>query len=854
MPQDPPPTEDTARLAANGPQAPARPGDQPPLDAAAARDTRVPPPQPLPLSSRGGRHASGPDEPTGARHARRITDRVGDATDRTTDHVIDGATHRAGDPAVARAVDDATDRAADRATDRARDRATDRPAPVAAAADPAPGTAAMPVAAQSPPRATVPRSAPSPEPADRPAEPTVAATTDPSRDPSPAEAPADDPWAPSGAVAGPADDPADAPTQEQPVMGGPVAGHAPRPDGHGAAGHGAAGGDSTPPGDGDGAPGGTGDRPGPRRRRAAVLVPAGAVLALALVYGVDLLVAGSDVPRNTVVAGVPIGGLSPAAAASALEEQLAPRVTAEHVLMADDVEAALSPATAGITLDVPGTVDAAGDQPLNPWTRLTSLFTDHDVEPVITEDETALAAQVDRVAETVDRAPVDATITIEDTTPELVEPVDGRTLDRPGSIAAIEEALASGGDPDIPIRLPVDTTPVRVDADEAARVLADTVTPALSAPVTVTGTGDDTSVEVPVDAIAAALTFTPGDDGTLGVALDPAQLQESLGDELGEFGAPAQDARFEVTGDAIRVVPSVDGTGVDPAALAGTLLPVLREPAPREVTAQLGPVPAAFTTEQAQALGITEKVSSFSTNFTNTASGTNIRVVAEEVDGAVVKPGETFSLNGFTGPRGTAEGYVSAGVINNGEFTQAVGGGISQFATTMFNAVFFAGLEDVFHKPHSYYISRYPAGREATVYYDSIDLKWRNDSPAGIYVQATWVPGTITVTFWGTKRFDIESSTSERFNLRQPVVQEKPDDGSCASQGGSTGFDVVVTRTFNDPATGAEIRRQDFRTRYAAEPVIRCVPVPAPAPDPAGTVPPAPGGPAGRRPPRPARR
>ena len=90
-------------------------------------------------------------------------------------------------------------------------------------------------------------------------------------------------------------------------------------------------------------------------------------------------------------------------------------------------------------------------------------------------------------------------------------------------------------------------------------------------------------------------------------------------------------------------------------------MPVLTQAgAPRTVTAELGPVPAAFTTEQAKALGITEKVSSFTTHFASAASGTNIRVVAAKVDGALVKPGETFSLNGFTGPRGTAQGYVPA--------------------------------------------------------------------------------------------------------------------------------------------------------------------------------------------------
>ncbi|MCU1607883.1 MAG: putative vancomycin resistance protein [Modestobacter sp.] len=584
-------------------------------------------------------------------------------------------------------------------------------------------------------------------------------------------------------------------------------------------------------------------------RRRTVLVPAAAAVALAAIYGVDLLAAGDDVPRHTVVAGVDIGGLSPAAAADRLTHRLGPRVAADHTLVADDVQGVLHPPAAGISLDASGTVDLAAHQPLNPWTRLVTLVRDREVDPVLTADATAMDAQLEQFAATVDRAPVDATIALDGTTAGVVAPVDGRTLDRDGAAAAITGALSGGGDPTSPIELPVDVARVRVAADAAQRVLDATVTPALSAPVTVVGAAGGDSVEVPVTAIAAALAFTPRDDGTLAVALDPAALQTSMGEDFAVFGTAAKDARFEVSGDEVRVVPSVDGEGINPTELAGQLLEVLDDPAPRSVTATLGPAPAAFTTEQAQALGITEEVSSFSTNFTNSASGTNIRVVAEEVDGALVGPGDTFSLNGYTGPRGTAQGYVPAAVISGGELSQAVGGGISQFATTMFNAVFFAGLEDVHHKPHSFYISRYPAGREATVYEGLIDLQWRNDTDTGIYVQTEWVPGTITVTLWGTKHYDIDSVSGERRNIRQPAVQNKVDDGNCTPQSGSLGFDITVTRVFKDPDTGAELRRENFNTHYAAEAIIHCLP-PAPVtPDaPAGTPPATPSTPAGRRP------
>jgi vancomycin resistance protein YoaR len=580
---------------------------------------------------------------------------------------------------------------------------------------------------------------------------------------------------------------------------------------------------------------------GPWWRRKAVLVPAGVLTLLALAYGIDLGVASGigNIPRSTVVAGVDIGGLSPAAAADKLQHELAPVVSADHAVVAADVETTFSPVAAGLELDVDGTVEAADDQPLNPWTRLVTLVGDRAVEPVIASDDTALTAQLETIAAQVDRAPVDATIAFEGTTPNVVDAADGRAMDQDGAADSIVEALAAGQDPETAIELPVDITPVRVDRTEAERVLEETVLPAVSAPVAVVSADGATSAEVPVAAIAASLVFTPEETGELQVTIDPAALQTALGDELSAFGTPAKDAGFEVSGAVATVVPSVDGTGVDPAQLAEQLLPVLVTPAPRSVTAELGPVPADFTTEEAQALGIKEQISSFTTRFTSQASGTNMRVVAAKVDGALIRPGETFSLNTFTGPRGTAQGYVEAAVIQNGELSKAVGGGISQFATTMFNAVFFAGLEDVYHKPHTFYISRYPAGREATVYEGVIDLQWRNDSDTGVYVDTAWTPGSLTVTFYGTKHFEIEAIEGPRTNHRQPTVQEKVDDGTCTPQPGIPGFDVTVTRVFRDLTSGQELRRETFHTRYAAEAVIHCIPPaePAPTPTPEGTPP-----------------
>lgn len=579
-------------------------------------------------------------------------------------------------------------------------------------------------------------------------------------------------------------------------------------------------------------------RSGWRRKR--VWIPAATLLALGLLYVADLLLSGDDIPRNTVVGGVQVGGLGQDEATERITDQLADPVAGVRPVLALSTEGSVDAAAAGITLDVPGTISAASGQPLNPITRVVSLFGDREVDVVLTVDDDLLDAAIEALAQTTDRAPVEGAIALEGITPVAVEPEAGQSLQRDEARTAILDAvIGRPADPESPIELPAEEVPVTTTLEDVERAIDQFAGPALAAPITVAADGG-AAVDIPVEAIAAGLRFTADGAGDLQPGIDAAALATAMGAGFDPFGVAAVDARFQIVDGAMTVLPSVDGTVLDVNALATGMLDVLVAPAPRQVAASLVPAPAEFSTEAATALGILEPVSTFTTNFTSTASGTNIRVAAAEVDGAIVGPGETFSLNGFTGPRTTAEGYVEAGIINNGEYTTGVGGGVSQFATTTFNAIFFAGLEDVFHKPHSYYISRYPAGREATVFYDSIDLSFRNDQPTGIYIQTIWGPGAITVTFWGTKLYDIESVSSERYNFRNPATRERPDDGSCAASGGSVGFDITVTRIFRELGTGRELRREDFDTTYNAQPRVVCVPVPPPPAPPGGQVPPVP--------------
>jgi vancomycin resistance protein YoaR len=239
-----------------------------------------------------------------------------------------------------------------------------------------------------------------------------------------------------------------------------------------------------------------------------------------------------------------------------------------------------------------------------------------------------------------------------------------------------------------------------------------------------------------------------------------------------------------------------------------------------------------MTTQQVAALGIVERTSTFATNLTSNAGRTeNLRIAARTVNNTIVLPGETFSLNGVLGERTPEKGYNSAPAINGGRLVMDYGGGVSQMATTIFNNVFFTGLKDVYHKPHSFYISRYPEGREATVNWDTVDLKWTNDSPYGVLIQA-WVDDQVHVSFWSTKVWDIESVTGPRTNFRTPQTVYDESDG-CVAQDANGGFDVQVTRIFKK--AGKEVRRETFSTTYIAEDRVVC------GPDPAKTAPTTPG-------------
>ncbi|WP_158887794.1 VanW family protein [Amycolatopsis anabasis] len=554
-------------------------------------------------------------------------------------------------------------------------------------------------------------------------------------------------------------------------------------------------------------------------RRAGII--GGSVLGVfAVLYGIDLLVSQGDVPRGVTVAGVDVGGTERSAAEQRLRREIEPRLTQPVQVNAGDVQATLAPANAGLALDWPSTLDQAGSQPLNPFTRIASFFASREVGVVTHGDSGKLGAAIAALRPQIDRDPIEGNIRFENGTPLPVEPKQGQKLDTEGAAKAVLADWASGK----PVELPVAVTPVRTSPEAVHTALEQIAKPAVSAPVLIRGEGKDATLEP--KHIGAALFFDPADGGALAPRIDQGKVVEAAGPQLKSTEKEGKDAEIVFTGGKPTVEPSEDGKAINWEPSLAPMLEVLKRSDARELKAQYAVKPAKVTTDQANQLGIKEVIGEFTTGGFAPDSGTNIHVVAQKVDGAIVKPGETFSLNGFTGPRGTAQGYVEAGVIENGAPAREVGGGISQFATTLYNASYFAGMKDAGHKEHSYYISRYPAAREATVFQSPsgasvIDLKFTNDGPTGVAIQTVWSPSSITVKLWGTKRYNVESVPGARSNPSEPQTKPGPAE-NCHASNGAPGFTATDTRVLRDVATGREVRRDTRTVKYNPQPKITC--------------------------------
>jgi len=552
--------------------------------------------------------------------------------------------------------------------------------------------------------------------------------------------------------------------------------------------------------------------------RRSLLVALGVVAGALAFYLGMVLGASSDIPANTTVLGVQIGGMSRAEAVSTLEQTITPMSLEPVGIAAFDTSEELFPADAGMSFDPIATVDAAEGRLLNPYSLVMRLFGPREIDPVVVIDDAELTDRLDAFADLIRTEIVEPTVYYEDMTPVLTPAEDGRDIDLPGAVEAIAASyLVTAG----PVSLPEVILEPAVTNAEAEEFVAGPATIAVSAPVTLEV--EDIAPQIPPEAIAEATHYLVEGD-VLAPQIDGGLLHEWIAPELKPVEEPGNNATFEIDSNNVPVVvPSRVGRGVSDEVMAAAVANAMfAEGDARVASAPVTVRDPVLTTEDALELGVIEEISSF-TQQVNYADymAHNLALASEYINGTLLLPGDVFSMNKTTENRDPENGYMEGWVIGpGGIFQKALGGGLSAATTTVWSAAFYAGLEPVEVQAHSVYISRYVPGLEATVAWDGFDMKFRNNTPYGVFITAESDETSMTVRMYSTKMYTkIDAEVGERYGIT-PNGKIYNESAECSAQTGGPGFTIDVDRVFYEG--DVEVERQTFTTSYRPAPQVIC--------------------------------
>ena len=556
--------------------------------------------------------------------------------------------------------------------------------------------------------------------------------------------------------------------------------------------------------------------------RATLFIGAGLVVVLGLLVGLAFAGSRQELAPGTYVAGVDVGGLPSRKAVAHLQQAFA-KVEADPVTFASGGESfSFAANQLGVEPDWGGAVAAAaragdGFGPIRGFRRLHTRFFGAEILPRVAVSDGALDYALERMAAKIDRAPRDAALVRHGLRIESVPDEAGRRLQREAAARILVRALGSLERIGAPVALPVANAEPTVTAEMLAPV-ARRARVALSAPVVLRGTKRQWRLRQ--GRIAAMLTLPS--DGAKRLAISGPQALAYFR-ALGRIvGNPPVDARFEASGEGVELLPSRNGTELDVAKTARALLRAATSPTNRVATVVVARAVPERTTKEALAMGIDRRMASYKTYNSGTWDRiTNLRLGVAALDDTLVPPGGTFSLNDAIGERTEERGFRSAPVIIGTRYEEEVGGGTSQVATTAFNAAWEAGVRIIERNPHSLYIDRYQLGRDATVYWPSLDLKFVNDTKTWVLVKGFIESDGISVALYGGEERRVVSSEGTREVTGEPPVRRVRDaklakGTTVVEESGTSPSRTSVTRTVYGE-NGRVLREETWNTSYRGE-------------------------------------
>jgi vancomycin resistance protein YoaR len=567
------------------------------------------------------------------------------------------------------------------------------------------------------------------------------------------------------------------------------------------------------------------DDQGERRRPVMLMAAAPVLIVVLLILGwaIDSAALSGQVMRNVEVAGRPVGGLGEASLPEVMSEIADEVATREVHIRSGDQTYETTAGAIGLALDEEATAEAALDAGRSdslitrPFRWLGSFFGSREVPVRYTVSEGAAALTLAQLQGGNALAPAEPTIHYDANTQQF-----GATPGRNGTGIDVQqvaaelpeaaEASASG-----PIVIRADVTEVSPQfTDEAATELAQRANDITANGLTVRV--DETDVRVEAPQLRTWIGPAPADQG-LELAPNGDQIGQDLPALFAQLPGEPQNATVTLAANGRpEVVPARNGVRCCNDDSAQRIWNAV-DGGEAQVTLEAQVAEPETTTEEAQQWGIVEPVGGNrawqngaaipgpAPGFTTYhAPGeprvVNIHRIADLVRGAVIPPDGTFSINDHVGRRTVENGFVEAGAISEGRHVQDVGGGVSQFATTTFNAAYFAGLDIETYQAHSEWFSRYPRGREATMGYPAPDLRIHNNTPYGILIWTSYTDTSLTVTLYSTPY-----ATAEQTGITE-----------AAAGPGCTRVETTRTRSYPNGTTDTDA----FAARYRNRPGFDC--------------------------------
>lgn len=565
---------------------------------------------------------------------------------------------------------------------------------------------------------------------------------------------------------------------------------------------------------------------GRSRVRTRILIAIGVIVAIVvLAIVVDSAAYYNKVHAGVSIAGQAMDGLTEEAAAARVKTLAESAQKQSITLTNEDKTWELKAGDLGTTVDIAGTVSAAmavsreGNILTELGKRFKLYFSGIDVPLCATVDDTKLEAALAKIAGQIDVPPVNAGLAFKDGEIRLVEGRTGRVIDIDRLRTEVKRLATALRAASLPI--PIKTEEPAIGAEDTHQAVAQAKI-MISAPVELTS--GDRKWTITPEQIESYMSFTVKDDNgvaTLVPLLEPAKMEPLLSSIAEEVAVKAVDASFKTDGEKASVVPAVVGKKLDAAKTAAALSEAARKTSGRTAAVTITTIEPGRTTAEAEAMGIKEKLGSYTTQYTGTSNRqTNVRITTKYASNVILAPGEIYDFDHQIGPRTAARGYTTApGIVGGGKLKDVFGGGICQVSTTLFNAAFFAGLEIVERKNHSLYISHYPKGRDATVSAGGPNMRFKNDTRHSILVRGTSDGITTTFAIYGTDEGrKVTYTTSDFYNVvsRTTVTVRNsrlPAGQKIVTAGGQTGRQLKVVRTVKLP-DGTVVHTDTFVSTY----------------------------------------